>query len=279
MYKYLIPGYYLLYSRINRKSELLSLLIVYPVFLFVFISLNLMNLDWWYVFTFCISLISWFSFYENGYLENDAITIKQEENPTLRLMPNEIIFIQNNFIKIQFLKILIGSLGIILIFLINKLSDLNLNILGYIILIIAARISFYFHNTIRNRWNILTYFFLSTTKYTSLVVLFLGNTHSIYLIMSLLLVFPIPRMLEHACKVKYELSNLKKIIGDFDKFRLVWYGIGLVIIVLLYLSLESSIYYSLLFSFLWFFIFRLSVFLIVRLTNYNRSTFSSQEWN
>ena len=79
MYEFLIPGYYLFYSRIKRKSELLSLLIVYPLFLFVFIGLILNNISWAYIFTFIISLMTWFSFYEIGYLENDAITIKREE--------------------------------------------------------------------------------------------------------------------------------------------------------------------------------------------------------
>ena len=203
MINFLIPGYYLFYSRLKRKSELVSLLIVYPVFLLIFIGFQLNNFSWWYLPFFLVSLFTWLSFYEVGYLENDAITIKKEKNPTLRIRPNEIEFIQTKFYKIQLLKILLGCFGLFLVFLYNEWDNLGLSILGFLAIIIVARTSFYFHNTLRSRWNILTYFVLSTAKYTSLVILFLWKFDIQFLLIGLLFIFPIPRTLEHACKVKY----------------------------------------------------------------------------
>ncbi|MEZ4859229.1 MAG: hypothetical protein R2781_10500 [Flavobacteriaceae bacterium] len=277
--KLLIPGYYLFYSRLKRKSELFSLLYVYPLFLFgiIYISKDFLFLN--YFITFILGMIIWISSYEIGYLENDVFTIKKEKNPTLRISEDKIQSIEKNFSKIRFFKIGISVLGIGALYFMDKQGFIECNLLFFLIGMLLSRSSFYAHNTLRSRWNIVTYFFLSTTKYLSITVLFLDFKIAYSTFLTVALLFPLPRTLEHAAKVKYGLNTYSKWIGNLDTFRLKYYTVAVLIGLLIYYFSNLPNHSVPLFGALWFFAFRMGIFILLQWGAYKRTNFSSHKWD
>lgn len=281
IYKYSIPGYYLFHSRLKRKSEIVSLLYVYPIFLFLIIFFWGDFQVVYFTITFVVAFLAWLSFYEIGYLENDVFTIKKETNPTLRIPDKEIDLIEKHYRTIISLRCLLGICFILILTCFNSVNWLQLNILGFISFIVIARFAFYLHNTIRSRWNILTYFMLSFSKYLSLAILFSPNLENFqFILIVILILFPIPRTIEHAAKIKYGIKFLGKHIGNLDRFRVVYYF--LISLILLYFYIRNSHETFILISFLggiWFFFFRLMTFLLIRLGSHKRTNFSSHKWD
>ena len=162
MFKFILPFNYLYFSRLKKKVELLSLIWIYPLFLFVFLF-GFYGLTLWpHSISFLIGFFAWLSIYEIGYLENDALTIRKEANPNIRISQNDIQYIQDNFRSICIGRILIF---LFLVSIIAVLGLLTINqLLLFTVLILASRLFFYLHNQIRSRFNILTYFFLCLAK-------------------------------------------------------------------------------------------------------------------
>lgn len=272
MIKFFIPGYYLLYSRLKRKSEIVSLLVIYPLYigmlLFNFTDIEIGKL----VILFITAWFAWIAVYETGYFENDAITIKKEVNPTLRMPSHEITWVQQNFMLLHLVRFLMafGFLGLLLWLSDNVLT--NTDLLSFVICIFVARVFFYFHNSIRSRWNILTYVLLSSTKYLSLFFLF--HTHLLHtpeLFYCVLLTFPLPRTLEHAAKTKYGLEKIQNLIGNLDQFRFKYYLLGFLISLSLYYFEVAASAIVFVVSFGYFLFFRASTFLITKFGLYNRT--------
>lgn len=278
MIKFLIPGFYLFYSRLKRKSEILSFLLVYPVIIFLLTiiqtDLDVIN----FTFLFILAMIAWLSFYEIGYLENDAITIKKEQNPTLRIEEEEIKIIQGNFVNIQIIRYLFGVGFLLLIFYLSEFLDIKVDIFYFALVILLARLAFYFHNTLRSRWNILTYFSLSLAKYVSIPILFLSGFDLLIVSLSLFFIFPLPRTIEHSVKVKYDLKKLKKFVRDLDSFRVKYYLAGSILSIILFFIFDKNWLSTLLVGFLWFFIFRFGIFILIKKGTYKRTYFESHNW-
>ena len=220
MYKFYIPGFYTVYSRLNRWPDFLSWLLVLPGIVF------LMNYLWFsegfisFIILFACYFFSWLSIYELGYIENDTFTISREENPTRRIAPGEIDFVKRNSKAITTARTLL-----FLCFLVGLSQLIEIEyLLGYSGIVMLSFLIFKAHNKIRSKINILTYFGLSVTKYLAFSSLFipveaLGSYTSYWM-----LLFPIPRTLEHATKIKYQLTGLQRWIGNHDKFRVKYYS-------------------------------------------------------
>lgn len=275
--KYLIPGYYLIHSRLKRKSEQFSFLYVFPLFLGVFIYLELKIAQGIveYFFSFLIAFLSWVSSYEIGYIENDTQTIKSESNPTLRLEPDEITYLQKSYSYLVWLKFIISVLLLGILWLINFSELLSLNLPLFVFVICIARLFFYAHNNIRSRWNILTYFSLSTIKYFSIPILFISFFNHLSFYAGLILVFPIIRTAEHASKIKYRIGFLKPIASNLDKFRVGYYFVSILLIFILYLMFDLKSIEVILFMFGWFLVYRLALLIVLKFTDYKRTHFDS----
>lgn len=272
MIPFFIPGYYLFYSRLKRKSEIVSLLIIYPIYilvmLFYFSDLALTELLLFFV----VAWLAWITVYETGYFENDAITIKKEVNPTLRMAPDQITWVQQNFILIHVVRFFLAFCFLGLLF---WLSDTIITIndfIGFVICIFVARLFFFFHNSLRSRWNILTYLLLSSTKYLSFFILFYSHLSFVpEILYCVLLTFPIPRTIEHAAKTKYGLQKIQNLVGNIDTFRWKYYLTGFLIALVLHYIKINPITIAFLFSMGYFLSFRLFSVLIINLGFYKRS--------
>lgn len=268
MYKFVIPFYYLTYSRLKSHAEKLSLIWIYPlflmVFLFVFYQIEIIP----HLFSFLLAFVAWMSIYEIGYLENDAFTIKREMHPNLRIPQQDIIFIEKNFRKIVLIRLLIfiGLTGI--------LYFLNLwsieQILWFVSIVIFARFFFNLHNVIRSRWNIISYFFLCLSKYWVFPIIYLGLENGFQPYWITLFSFPVLRTIEHAVKPKYKIKWLKKTVGSLDSFRVKYYTVVLVLSLLI--SFGFSFTPIFIYAIAYFFSFRLGVWVLIGSGKYSRES-------
>ena len=152
--------------------------------------------------------------------------------------------------------------------------------MGYFILGIGvSRIAFFLHNTLRNRWNILTYHVLSTTKYLSLLALFLSFVEYRFVFLLVWLLFPVPRTLEHAIKVKYNFTRLQRFIGNLDTFRVKYYTLCLLVSLGYYFFSKDEDGWIILLGVGWYFIFRGGIFILLRIGAYKRTNFTSHHWD
>lgn len=273
--KFVLPGYYLFYSRLIRKSERISWLVVFP---FAVLLANIMAAPDDSALISGISLLSflaWLAVYELGYMENDVFTIDRETNPTLRISGDEMDWIKPNFYKIVGIRLL---LFLLLTCLLWYFFAYQFSLAYYVATIGLTRVVFYLHNRLRSRWNILTYFVLSLGKYLFLALI-LFELEFPLLLLALALVFPIPRTLEHACKVKYALRPLKALVGEFDLFRVRYYGIGLVAFGVLAWRFPEEGWLIPMAVFVYFFLFRTFVWSLIKYANYQRTEFEVHQWD
>src|SRR5690554_2977996 len=156
--KFCLPGSYLFYSRLLRKSERISWLVVFP-FAVLWACILVAPEDWAAILgVFSLSFFAWLAVYESGYMENDVFTIDRETNPTLRISRKEIDWIKMNFYKIIGIRLLF-FLG--LTYLLWYFFAAHFSLAYYFSTIGLTRLTFYFHNRWRSRRNVLTYFLLS----------------------------------------------------------------------------------------------------------------------
>tara|TARA_R100000935_G_C2834899_1_gene167501 strand:+ start:2143 stop:2877 length:735 start_codon:yes stop_codon:yes gene_type:complete len=228
---------------------------------------------------FLIALAVWLCLYEIGYLENDAITIKKETKPTLRIPDNEIQYIQQNFTKLVVARIVISAIGIAAMALISNFIGIHIHILLFLGFLILARIAFTLHNTLRSRWNIVTYLLLSTTKYLSLPLLFLNFMDHWYVVLIIYFSFPLPRTIEHAAKIKYGINWLQKIVVNLDFFRFCYYSFLMLIVLIIQYQSRNSILAVPTYIAFWFFAFRTGSFVLIKLGGYKRTKTSSHKWD
>ncbi|EPM2311057.1 hypothetical protein ACTK7M_000502 [Escherichia albertii] len=209
----LLPLSYLFKSRLITKHEKISWFFIYPIF--TLCAVLIFNGD---VINFIVAFFMTMSLYEIGYMDNDFRTTKKEKEPTIRFFEGS-DWVVKNYRLVVLLRITIASL--LCIYLIYNINDNELGLLVFFIIILA--IGFYFHNTLRSRWNIFTYFVIVASRYLLPAVASITIPEESLLIIYLIIIFPLPRTLEHACKVKYNFPNLRKIIRNPDVFRVKWY--------------------------------------------------------
>lgn len=279
MIKFYLPFYYLFYSRLKTKVDLISWIIIFiiPQFIITYSYMDL-KLDI-FVPLFLLSQLIFNTLYEIGYLENDISTTKNEKNPTLRLDTKSNAYIKNNYSKIIYFRYLTVLLSIGLLYWANSYFVFELNMTAFIILLVINRIFFFFHNTIRNKLNLITFSVLAVTKYIFPLVLFVSIENMLYPILLSVLVFPLLRIIEHSTHRRYDVESYAKIIGDHDRFRVIYYLVGIAgYIILWYFAWLSSEDFNIAISiFLYFLFYRLASYLLVKRGIYKRDMIKSKD--
>lgn len=232
------PVFYTFKSRILTKSERISWFIIFPLYLFTFQYFSYDE-----TLGFLLSFLGILSIYEVGYLYNDFITIRKEVNPTIRAGGFESTF----FLHFKYHVLFRLFFGFSLSFYLHSYH--------LFIYQVALLVTYYLHNTIRNRFNIITYLFLVSERYLG-VLSPLGLSLLDCLIVTAS--FPICRTIEHSCKKKYQFSSVQKFVGDVDLFRIKYYTVFLSASLFLYLLNLVSLLCVI--SSLYFFLYRTSAF-------------------
>lgn len=264
MNSFYLPFVYLFKSRLKTKMNKISWFIIYIIPIY-FIGLSVSTTEILnYSFIFSLALIVFNSVYELGYLENDIQTTKKETNPTYRIDKKTYDFLDYNYYKIIVFKII--TIISILVFIYVLFKD-EVYIMNFIIGLFIIRFFFYIHNKIRNKFNILTFFLLSSTKYILPLVLVL-KLNELFSIWYILFLFPILRSIEHSTKLKYKLSYWAVTIGNHDLFRIKYYL--LVFIVSMYFYFSDLIDYSFLVFILYFLLYRIATYILVNKNMHKR---------
>lgn len=251
-----IPLYYLIVSRLKRKIEIVSWLILYLIPIFI-VSIYFYGMDFHYWSMILFGYVIFFTFYEVGYIENDIKTVLKEKSPNHRVTGALYDYIHNNYTRVVLVKYITGFIFTIGLYFYSKF--LGVDLAPFIFGIIVTRVLFLLHNKVRNNYNIITFFLLSSAKYTSLLYLslmplFFEN----YNVELLILLFPLLRTIEHATKDKYNNERLKKMVGSLDSFRVIYYA---VLLLGLMMAKPQNHVYVIMAGY--YFMFRLFVFLLV----------------
>jgi hypothetical protein len=264
MFRFVIPGYYLFHSRLNKTSEKFSWIIITPIPIFFIVWFLSDIIFFSLVTTFIISFFIMISIYEIGYIENDTITIEKESAPTLRLKEQDLVNIQNNHGKIVGTKVFIALILIFLLYQLAKIWLIDFALLQFLFSLILLRIIFYLHNSMRNRWNILTFFCLSSLKYSIIPLLFVPTQTFLAISVFLLFVFPVVRTIEFSTKRRFRLYWLTNKIDDFEMFRVEYYAILVGVTFLLFLLTKADTLLLFLCVYFYFLFYRAGTLVLVK---------------
>ena len=280
MLKFYMPFYYLIYSRLKSKVDFISWVIIWivPQFILSYLYTN-MALGT-FILLFLLTQLIFNSLYEIGYIENDVSTIDKEEKPTLRLNSEVYDYIKKNYHKVIYVKYVIVILAFVVLYLVNGSFCIVLNIKNFILLLFVTRLFFYWHNSVRSKVNLLTFSILAITKYIFPFTLFvMDNRELLYLSLFSIALFPLLRIIEHSTHKRYAFTAYAKLVGNHDKFRIIYY--------LFFLSLFSFFYvvsfsifdeYKVFFLLLFYFLFyRVSSYLLLKRGLYKRDELKNKD--
>lgn len=275
-----IPFAYTFASRLSRLSEKTSWFIVYPILLaapcYLVSGLPLSS----YIIVFVIAFGAWQSIYEIGYLYNDAFTTSKESKPTLRFPEPVLNSIREKFSIIILVRVTLAAVLVYGLTVISKYYNDTLSVELFVAAICLSQIAFFLHNRFRSRVNIFSYLLLSVVKYTAIPVLVFSYSEPM-LIGLFVLIFPLPRTMEHAVKVKYGLRWLKeKVVGEFEVFRVNYYLVLSSFYFVVLLASDGKLQSIIcLVTTLFMLAYRGMIWVMIKLGRYKRSKFKVHDWS
>jgi hypothetical protein len=274
MYKYALSFYYLYMSRLKQPIDMLSWILIFliPPFFLGWYGTPLLFGE--YLLRFSLGFMAFYTLYEVGYLENDIITTQKESSATLRLPFKEQEKITKGYSQIVGFRLLLVLFFLLLLRgVVGSWEALS----AFLLLLLVSRVVFWFHNHLRNRGNIVTYFLLASLKY-GMVFTLNGTQEEGLFLLGVLLLFPLPRTLEHMARKRYGFKRYALRMGSYDCFRIVYYGGFVFILLIPLLSSEMSGRWWLLEGFgVYFLLFRLGAYGLLRRGYYKRDSLKMQD--
>ncbi|RBL93807.1 hypothetical protein [Chitinophaga flava] len=158
--------------------------------------------------------------YDNGYLENDVLTIKKEAKPTLRLSPEAISNIQANLGKIVTLRLIICSL------LLAAYAGISPDATAFwtmLAILACLQVLYLIYNRIRNIGNLFLIIPLSYIRFYGFILPFVrGSELGLFIIFSLFL-YPFPKFIEFSTMPRYKKVFPYADSFNMDTFRVKYY--------------------------------------------------------
>jgi hypothetical protein len=229
-----VPIYYFIHSRISSLSRLISWGIIYivPTFWiqYHYSGLSVASAALLYFF----QLLLVYNLYEVGYIENDAETIKREENPTMRLSTSELAFYEKRKWSIYLTRLL---WTVLLLTIICKLAPPDASFWIYAAVVLCFVPLYLIYNRVRSQLTLFLHFLLVVIRFLSYPLLFISFYKADSLL--LLFVFPIINLLERASQKRFKIPALQFITStpkNLNSFRMVYY------MILALLSVLASVY-------------------------------------
>jgi hypothetical protein len=185
---------------------------------------------WLYSVLFTLSFFAFYTLYDIGYIYNDIFTIKYEENPNFRLKKEAYSYFEKHYEQIVSKKILLFMVLLSIAMAFSFCYELSVYFGAYLMMVCGVGVAFTLHNRVRSRWNIGTFFLLSSLKYITPLMLLLPWSQMVLIWPYVILLFPLPRTIEHATKTKYHLQSWQRLIGSHDRFRLYYYALLWVVL-------------------------------------------------
>lgn len=181
-----------------------------------------------FFFYWCLAFFTMFCFYECGYIFNEAVCVRFEEKPTIRIPEpffTEILHHLENLITI---RLVVGTLGSW--YLLNLYSQ---NISLYITLMLLLLSVYTIHNFYRGIINIVTMTLEVFLKYMIPISVFLEQSEMLQAGIIVFFVIVLVRTIEYASKKQY--VSWIRVTRNVDVFRIKYYMvINIIIGVLIY---------------------------------------------
>lgn len=224
-----IPFGYYYAVRLGTLPKLLSWMLIYimPTAFYSYLQYE----GTWLPFAvnYLLVLLAVFSLYELGYILNDTIAIRHEEQPALRLFPNNF----EHFARYSRLIVLARFMYAIIAMALLYLTDASLLTLPLAANILAVPVIFAIYNSWRSKYNVWLYPVLVFSRYLPFMLLY--NTDG-WAILMLFVSFPLVNMLERFSMPRYRFPLMRKLIPTEESktlFRVVYYLIVLWLPLLL----------------------------------------------
>lgn len=179
-----------------------------------------------------VSFVVVFCFYECGYIFNEVVSVRYEENPTIRIPHPFFSDILKHLENLVTLRIVIGTIGSWFL-LIRYPYNWELYILEVLLLLSVYTI----HNFFRGRINAITMPLEVTLKYMIPITVFVPENKLSIALFTVFLSVVFVRLIEYVSKKRY-ISGLN-VIKNVDKYRVKYYIAS--VIVMLALSYAKDI--------------------------------------
>lgn len=186
-----VPLMYAIESRFLKRSRLGIIVWGTEYLIPVLLAFYLLNMSFHGIWIMLLAIIAVYNFYEIGYIQNDCETIKKEQNPTLRVKPQELNYYKSRKYLIYGFRLLLGTC--LSWFFLNAASP------WYIIVLLWLVIPFYWvYNTLRGRINL--YLILPLTAYRYCMPFMLlpdyENNHGTWMLLMVFVSYPLLKFIE-----------------------------------------------------------------------------------
>ena len=214
MLTYYCPLFYTLKTRYNTIFHRISFFImtVLPSLMVVIfndgITFNTI-LDYF------LGFIAMQAVYECGYLFNDLITTKFEDNPTNRIDNAYVTVLLKHLQNLITLRLVVAVGAVYCLWL------QHVTVSFIIVLLVMLLVDYALHNFYRNRFNIVTMCIMVSLKYFIPCIFLVNRSDFVQWMVILFLSVPLIRTIEYAGKKRYKLSFFQ--IENFESFRLKYY--------------------------------------------------------
>lgn len=213
--RYYIPLRWTFSTRYRNIINIISFFLIdaFPSLYIVLVvgESSLETVCYWFV-----SFVVVFCFYECGYIFNEVVSVRYEENPTIRIPHPFFSDILKHLENLVTLRIVIGTIGSWFL-LIRYPYNWELYILEVLLLLSVYTI----HNFFRGRINAITMPLEVTLKYMIPITVFVSENKLSIALFTIFVSVVFVRLIEYVSKKRY-ISGLN-VIKNVDKYRVKYY--------------------------------------------------------
>lgn len=218
-----IPYIYFLKTRLIGKFQRFSWIFVYfiPVIFLYYQQVILHNIFDYLQLILGVLIVNYV--YENGYIENDVMTIKKEKNPTLRLSSEEIKRIDGNFPKLILVRMMIFVVMYFAYMWCVAMGSVQINNLYLLWISVALQLMYLIYNRVRNLINLFLILPLSFVRFFGFILPFVTQEHLWWWVILATLIYPLPKFLEFSSMKRYSHVFNWGLNFNIDRFRIAYY--------------------------------------------------------
>ena len=216
-----IPFGYLYCVRLRSVAKLFSWLLLYILPTAFYAAVGYNGTPASFILDYTFVLLATFTLYELGYILNDTLAIRRENNPSKRLSENEINYFFTHKWSIIITRVLIAILCLFAL-------SFRLAILPVGIAILTMCGLFAIYNRWRNKYNVFLYIWLVFSRYMPFMLL---CEHGVTEYLLLFLSYPLLIGIERFSMPAYRWPLMKRIMPDEPskaRFRAGYYTVVLI---------------------------------------------------
>lgn len=263
-----LPGLYFVETRLKGLTQKISWVIIYLIPIFMFYIWNIARVSASSFIALVLAIILVNLIYENGYIQNDVWTTRRESKPTSRLSEVDSDFIYKHSFLIFSIRLLLFVALATALFMSVEFEYFIQFVFGITLL----QGIFYTYNLFRSRVNLYLILPLSYLRFYLPLFIIVSLNENFYFLLSLFLLYPVPKFLEFCKQPRYGMHLISKIVGNIDRFRVFYYLLLTVVSAVLFYFSNVPHFDFLLFISIFYFLYRLFGYLLIkRSARFNRA--------